>query len=354
MSLPSKLPALAPDRLQALAASSTSAASVFTAAGSGDVTAALAVAESIADLRTQFEDPAIKARILALQDTPIGFRTDRDPKINRKTDRPTVPYDWETVKDCVIEAMLRGLQIVGNQFNIIAGRQYITKEGFEYLIRRRQDVTLFQFTLGVPRNVNGGVIVSGEASWHQNNTPRSLKAELPVKQNEHGGVDQTLGKATRKLLARCYTAMTGTSVPEGDAEDADPAPQITQGSTAALPESTTESMKGTAPAPAPRPRAKPQPAAAAPVGDPAPAPAPAAADPGPGMLPEEEVEQLLANGKVDLNDFFGWLVTIGLVKDASLMEHVGDVPPQVLKEILTKDAKGVSPLAKCIRLYGHA
>ncbi|MBN8249365.1 MAG: hypothetical protein J0L84_18215, partial [Verrucomicrobia bacterium] len=266
MSLPSKLPALAPDRLQALAASSTNAASVFSAAGEGDVSAALAVAESIADLRVQFDDPGIRARIVALQDTPLGFRTDRDPKVmNRKTERPNVPYDYETVKDCTIEAMLRGLQIVGNQFNIISSRCYLTKEGLEYLIRRRKDVTLFQITLGVPRMLTGGALIQGEASWNQNGTPRTLKAELPVKADQYSGADQILGKATRKLLARCYATMTGTSVPEGDAEDADPAPALPPaGGGEAAAAATTEALKGTAPA-APRQRTTPKPAAAAPV-----------------------------------------------------------------------------------------
>jgi len=380
MSLPSKLPALAPDRLKALAASSTNAASVFSAAGEGDVSAALAVAESIADLRVQFDDPGIRARIVALQDTAIGFRTDRDPKvINKRTEKPNVPYDYETVKDCCIEAMLRGLQLVGNQFNIIAGRQYTSKEGLEYLIRRRKDVTLFQISLGVPKMTGSGAIVTGEASWTQTGTPRTVKAELPVKADQYSGADQVLGKATRKLLARCYAAMSGSSVPEGDAEDAEPAPALPPaGGGEAAAAATTEALKNTAP-PSPRPRATPKPATAAPVpstpatpaappaetvvpapqpeappADPAPAPAPSPApvDPGPGPLPEEQVEQLLTNANVADADFFGWLVSTGRIKDASLLEHVGDVPPAVLAEILRPDGKGIVPLSKCLRLYG--
>jgi len=207
----------------ALEAAATQAVTGFTAASSGSILAQLEVAANIEQLRTLFDDPQIKARIIALQDAPIGFRTDKDPKIkNFKTNQYNAPYPYEIVKDIVIEASLRGLQLVGNQFNIIAGRFYCTKEGFEGLIRKLDFVADFRPIIGVPMAKSGGVIVECSATWKQHGSERNIQASIPIKENSTGTADQYIGKATRKLLKRCYEMMTGNSISDGDAEDSQP------------------------------------------------------------------------------------------------------------------------------------
>lgn len=64
--------------------------------------------------------------IMELQGNRIGFKTDKDNNGG---------YPVETVKNCIIEAVLMGVQPVGNQFNIIAGNCYLTKEGIGYLLK---------------------------------------------------------------------------------------------------------------------------------------------------------------------------------------------------------------------------
>jgi hypothetical protein len=246
------LPAISSEVSAALGETSKAAVTAFsTATNAGDVLAALDLAASVQGLRELLSAPEIQARIVALQDTPIGFRTDRDPKIiNRKTGQPQQPYGYEVVKDAVIEAMLRGLQLVGNQFNIISGRFYCTKEGFEGLIRQLTYVTDFRPVIGVPKTQNGGAIIDCSATWQQNGKPSSLEASIPVKTSESGSADQYIGKATRKFLKRCYEVMSGNSIPEGDAtEGGDSGVQlaqvVTHAPTAALP---AEVAAATAPA----------------------------------------------------------------------------------------------------------
>jgi hypothetical protein len=232
------LAAISKDTASALEAAATQAVTGFTAASSGSILAQLEVAANIETLRTLFDDPQIKARIIALQDAPIGFRTDKDPKIkNFKTGQYNTPYPYEIVKDIVIEASLRGLQLVGNQFNIIAGRFYCTKEGFEGLIRKLDFVADFRPVIGVPITKSGGVIVECSATWKQNGSGRDIQASIPIKENSTGTADQYIGKATRKLLKRCYEMMTGNSISDGDAEDAQPMTpaSVAQASTAQLP-----------------------------------------------------------------------------------------------------------------------
>lgn len=217
------LAAISKDTASALEAAATQAVTGFTAASSGSILAQLEVAANIETLRTLFDDPQIKARIIALQDAPIGFRTDRDPKLkNFQTGQNNVPYPYEIVKDIAIEASLRGLMLVGNQFNILASRFYCTKEGFEALIRRLDFVADFRPIIGIPQVKNGGVIIDCSATWKQNGSPKDMTASIPIKENKGGTADQYIGKATRKLLKRCYEMMTGNSISDGDAEDAQP------------------------------------------------------------------------------------------------------------------------------------
>lgn len=217
------LPAVTNETATALAAASTRAMAAFGQATDGaGVLAALDVAEGIADLRALMDAPEIQARVKSLQDTAIGFRTDRGPGAkNRRTNEPLEPYAWHVVRDAVIEAGLRGLQLVGNQFNIISGRFYATKEGFEYLIRKLPSVTDFRPVVGVPATRPGGVLIECVATWQQNGKATEYKVTIPVKSDDYSTADQLIGKATRKLLARCYGVMTGNAVPEGDAESAD-------------------------------------------------------------------------------------------------------------------------------------
>ncbi len=206
------------DTALAIQDANNAAMAAFGSGSSGNIIAALQVAESMENLRRLFDEPAIQARITALQDTAIGFRTDRDPKQKKRgTQEYNTPYSYNVVKDCAIEAGLRGLQLVGNQWNIISGRTYCTKEGFEFLIKGLKHITDFKVNLGVPANKPGGVIIECEGSWNNDGKPQCLKSSIPVKSDDYSSADQLLGKATRKFLKRCYEMMTGNVMPEGEA-----------------------------------------------------------------------------------------------------------------------------------------
>ena len=81
------------------------------------------VAGAIGELRNLLT-PKVMAPIMALQNTSIGF----------KTDNPA-GYPLEVVRDCLIEATLKGVYPVGNEFNIISRQCYITKEGYFHKLR---------------------------------------------------------------------------------------------------------------------------------------------------------------------------------------------------------------------------
>lgn len=163
------------------------------------------IAGSIGELRALLT-PAVMKPIMALQNTSIGF----------KTDRPT-GYDVDTVRDCVIEATLKGVFPVGNEFNIISSQCYITKEGFGHKLR---DIPGLGYTItpGIPRMVGEGAIVKIQVEWTYNKKDHSKELELAIRVNKGMGTDAIIGKAVRKARAWLYTTVTGQEVGDGEAD----------------------------------------------------------------------------------------------------------------------------------------
>jgi hypothetical protein len=147
-------------------------------------------------------------QVMALQGSAIGFKTDKDQGGG---------YPESTVRDCLIEATLAGVYPVGNEFNIIAGRAYITKEGMG---RKLRDIDGLSYSIlpGVPSMKEGGAIVPMNVEWTFKGN--SSKRELPicVKVNGGMGADAVIGKATRKARAWLYQTVTGSEIPDGEAE----------------------------------------------------------------------------------------------------------------------------------------
>jgi hypothetical protein len=181
---------------------------------------ALMLAQAIGEIETHLTSDMLK-QLTRFQDSSLGFRTDRDPcQVNRKTGKPFDPYPERVVKRCLIESLLRGLQVCGNQFNIISGNSYTTKNGYLYLIKHRVPGQKgYKETLGIPKMSDGGAIVSVSASWTLNEDEDSIVCDLPIKVNAMMGVDAILGKAERKLRKRAYEQMTGNSTVDGDADE---------------------------------------------------------------------------------------------------------------------------------------
>lgn len=150
--------------------------------------------------------------VMELQGTPLGFRTDRDKQGG---------YNIDTVKEVLIEAAMAGLMPCGNQFNIIGGRMYPTKEGFTYLLSQIADLS-YTINQGVPVNKPGGAIVRTEILWRVDPsgvaTPNKKILEIPVRVNNGMGVDAILGKADRKAKCWLYNHVTGKTLNDGEVE----------------------------------------------------------------------------------------------------------------------------------------
>ena len=151
--------------------------------------------------------PKIMAPIMNLQNKSLGFRTDNPNG-----------YPVDVVRDCLIEATLKGVYPVGNEFNILAGRCYITKEGYFHKLK---DIPHFRWieVPGIPRNVaENGALVKVALEWTHNGKQGAKDLELAIRVNRGMGTDAIIGKAIRKARAWLYTTITGQEIGDGEVD----------------------------------------------------------------------------------------------------------------------------------------
>ncbi len=171
--------------------------------------------------------PRMAALLDGMQNNPMYFKSDQK-------------YPATVVAECVTQACMLGLDIVGNQFNIIQGRFYLTKEGLDKLL----------CDMGVPHAVvchpyrqgeciKGGVDRNGRQmadinmvvipvtlSWMEGGKDFSQELEFQVRMNANTTPDNVNGKATRKAYKWLYDKISSQSgrasmfrVDDGDATD---------------------------------------------------------------------------------------------------------------------------------------
>lgn len=201
-------------------------------------TLAVTMANAIGEIREALTDEVMNSVIMPLMNSKLGFRTDKDPARpawDKKTSRyaSPEPYGVEIVRECAIEAILRGLPIVGNCWNIISAQTYVTKEGFWFLLGKRvPGLTDLKVLVGVPkmlkppgdaRNASNeeakGAVVSCSASWKLNGATDRVEREIPIRVNAMMGADAIMGKAERKVLAAAHAQITGTALGDADATE---------------------------------------------------------------------------------------------------------------------------------------
>lgn len=151
--------------------------------------------------------------IMELAGSKLGFKTDKDTSGG---------YDMKTVKRCLIEAVLTGVNVVGNQFNIIAGNCYITKEGFGYLLKNIPGLS-YSIIPELPRinSENTSAAIKMIISWTIEGAKDTETIDLAIRMNKFMGIDAVIGKATRKARKWLYEKITGSELGDGDVQDID-------------------------------------------------------------------------------------------------------------------------------------
>ncbi|MEZ2446097.1 hypothetical protein AB6805_30490 [Chitinophaga sp. RCC_12] len=168
------------------------------------------IASAVQELKTLLTPEYMKP-IMALQGNKLGFKTDKDKDGG---------YPEEVVKNCLIEAVLLGVQPFGNQFNIIAGNSYITKEGFGYLLSNLNGLS-YKIIPQLPRVGEKSAAVVMKIQWTYGGQSNEQDIDFPIKVNSFMGTDGVIGKATRKARAWLFYTVTGSEISDGDVRDID-------------------------------------------------------------------------------------------------------------------------------------
>ena len=149
-------------------------------------------------LRETMTDQVVERYFRPLAGQKFGFRTDRNN------------YPTEVLRSCIIDAILLGLAPTGNQFNIISGNCYPTKEGYTNLLKK----------IGVDYKIEILPNTSQDNSYaimpcrvtYTYGTAKNEKWDkdivIPKKGDEN--YDLLAGKANKRIKQALYEYLTGT------------------------------------------------------------------------------------------------------------------------------------------------
>ena len=167
---------------------------------------ALAMQELSVNLTDEFMKP-----IMYMQGKKLGFKTDKDKSGG---------YPQEIVKACLIDAVLMGLQPYNNQFNIIGGTCYPTKEGLGALLNKipglKKEIIPSIPVINADKNT---AEVTMKIQWKIGGEENERDITFPIKIDAYSTGDSIIGKATRKARKWLYENITEIEVADGEVED---------------------------------------------------------------------------------------------------------------------------------------
>lgn len=158
--------------------------------------------------------------IMKLQNKSIGFKSDKDNG-----------YNLEIVRDCLIDAMMVGVEPVGNQFNIIGGKMYVTKEGFFHLLKHYEGLEYYE-TEPIAESFKqvGGVAEIKCNIKFKESGKEEVKLTKTYKVKNHatyGSYDAVVGKMERKARKDIFERLTNIELSDGETDsELDPTKEI--------------------------------------------------------------------------------------------------------------------------------
>lgn len=159
--------------------------------------------------------------IKSLMNTGIGFKTDKPSKTDNSL------YSDEIIKNCVVQAIMHGLRIHGNEFNILGGNFYATKEGLDRIVHDNPllEEKVREKVKGFRQDEKTSIWgISFEYSYKLKNESKVIEEVTVYVKGKQGNYetafDAVMGKAKRKLFKVIYNDMTQGFKLE-DADDVD-------------------------------------------------------------------------------------------------------------------------------------
>ena len=175
----------------------------------------IAIASGLVAIEEAMTDEVV-AVLERLQGNPMGFKADK-------------VYPSIVVKQVAIRASMFGAHWHGNEFNIIAGQCYLTKEYFERKLREYEGVTDLVLDIycpedGVQKNNQVQLKVGGYASCRVHGNLVEVFAKHSEKYGDQrfvvsafgGDIDQAMGKAKKRLAQKLYERIAGVVITEAE------------------------------------------------------------------------------------------------------------------------------------------
>lgn len=186
---------------------------------------AFVMSSAIAIIREQLTDEYM-APIMMLQGSSLGFKTDLDT-IKEKDEKGKwvtkkgPGYPLEIVRECLIEAIFLGLEVTGNQFNIIGENMYPTREGFGALLDKMKGLKKnFEYkNIQQPAGQKVAYVTVNITWQFEGESAQKQLVEFPIKSNEYTSYDALVGKAERKAKRWLTNTIKGTDISDGDVND---------------------------------------------------------------------------------------------------------------------------------------
>ena len=176
----------------------------------------------VTSLRQILTDEIMNAVFIPLMNTTVGFLTDHDPNKPNKQGVKPAAYSTGVVRDCLIDAVMKGVLPTGNQFNIIASRMYITNEGYSYLLKKLNVRHMIsKAILPAPPNAPFVDVKCCINYFLNGEVGKPFSITVQCKQDAYSSPDQIKGKADRKAKKTLYEFITGEDVRDGDVVSAD-------------------------------------------------------------------------------------------------------------------------------------
>lgn len=179
--------------------------------------AAFMSAYVLRSLENVFTDEIMTEVFMPLMNKRIGFLTDRNGKTNNRGQTKPL-YTKEVVRTSIVDAICFGLEPRNNQFNIIAGNMYPTKEGYSHLLRKlgaKHVLTVGQDLSAVDSNFAQMQVIIG---YEYKGEKSKLTITTNVKKDSYSSYDQLKGKAEKRGKKALYEFLTGIDLGDNDGD----------------------------------------------------------------------------------------------------------------------------------------
>jgi hypothetical protein len=165
-------------------------------------------------IRESLSDDMMKG-VFEMENKKYGFLTDKTG---------SEKYTKDVIKDCFIEASMKGVEPTGNQFNIISGKCYITKEGCREILKKNK--IQYELFPGFSKKIeNGGTVLPVRVEWVNTSGKKEFR-ELTLSVQGHEKVAEVArkGMAERDAMAWLIDHLTNSPVSVGEVE-----PKVVEG-----------------------------------------------------------------------------------------------------------------------------